>query len=61
VMIGSLSGINLDDLSTQSLQRTPQEMVDAGARTLMQQNDSLPLLRRVDTGQLGKRHCAVDW
>ena len=60
-MIGSLSGINFDDLSLPGLEGAPQEMVDGGASALMEQHNTLPLLRRVDTGQLGKRHCAVDW
>jgi hypothetical protein len=61
VRLRSLRGINLDDLSLQRLQRAPQEMVDGGASALVEQNDTLTALQQRDSGQLGKRHCAVDW
>jgi hypothetical protein len=60
VKIRSLSGINLDDLSLPRLQWAPQKMIDGGASALVEQNDTLPPLQQRDTGQLGKRHCAVD-
>jgi hypothetical protein len=60
VRVRNLSGINLDDLSLRRLQWAPQEMVNGRASTLMEQNHTLPLLRRLDAGQLGKRHFAVD-
>jgi len=60
-MVRSLSGINLDDLSLPSLQWAPQEMVDGGAGALVEQNNTLPPLQQRDSGQLGKRHFAVDW
>jgi hypothetical protein len=28
---------------------------------LVEQNDTLPPLQQRNSGQLGKRHCAVDW
>jgi hypothetical protein len=61
VRVRSLRGINLDDLSLPRLQWAPQEMIDGGASALVEQNDTLPPLQQRDSGQLGKRHCAVDW
>jgi hypothetical protein len=60
VKVRSLSGINLDDLSLPRLQWAPQEMIDGGSSALVEQNDTLPPLQQRDSGQLGKRHCAVD-
>jgi hypothetical protein len=60
VRIRRFSGINLHDLSLPRLQWAPQEMVDGRASALMEQNHTLTPLRRVDAGQWGKRHLAVD-
>jgi hypothetical protein len=56
----SLSGINLNDPSIQRLQWAPQEMIDRRASALMEQNNALTLPRKRDTGQLEKRHFAVE-
>jgi hypothetical protein len=36
-------------------------MINGRASALMDQNNALPALQKLDTRQFGKRHLAVDW